>query len=1235
MKLLRLDLRAFGPFTDRVLDFGAAGAADSHAHPHPNLHLIYGANEAGKSSALRALGDLRFGIPMRSNDDFIHPYAQLRVGAVFEAPAVLGVGPQLVLTRRKGQGQTLALADATTGEALPGALPAGLLPWLTEGLDRERFEAMFCLNHERLRQGGRDLIEGRGELGAALFAASAGSQSVRQLLDTLDAEARRYHAPRASQSVMAQARAELDEARKTLRDATTRPQAWKELQRQAEHGAEQLAQAQTQLAECRREELRLSELRSVAPLLQRRDQLAQELAGLAALPPLPADAAEQRRTAQRERAAARDEAQQAEAEIARCTRELARLAPDAGLLHQAEVIRRLATELAALQQAEAQVAAQQTTQIDAEARLARDLQRIAPGRSADALLAGLPGAAAAAALRARADHLAEALQQHATRAEALHQREQEAAELAQADSVAPPPQQLAALQSALAQWRALGDVAPRLQALQRELGATGQRLAQDLAELGLADEAALTQARLLLDALIQQERSAFDQLARQRADIEPEQRRLNADLAEQRQRAQALQSGGELVSAATLAQAREQRDATWRMLRARYIDRQATAAAMAPAVATDPAEAGQGEPAAAFEAALRRADQQADLLQRDAERAAQWAECQLRISQMDERLAELGRQDAALQHTADARQADWQARLQAAGLPLLAPAVLAEWQLRVQALRERAGQRRGLDADLALLVTQCRQAGAALAAALGAGPMTPFDVATLAELSTDLAALGQRAATMLQDLEARQAAQQERARQQATLARRLDAARQQLEQARDTLAQARAACAADARTLWLADTPAAASDRPADLAPAVLRARLDELAAFERTHAECQRLQLARQAAEQRAARLAAAVADLADRLGEAAPARPDDAIRRLERRLLDAQEAERQRTVLLRERDAALERLQRAQAMAAGAAQCLQQLCVLAAGPVAAATGRDDVAVSEADLPALEDQLTHRRELQRALALLDQQLAQAASRPLETLRAELAGCDLAGLDAQRLQAELAGLQADQALQAARSAEHAARQALDAIDASARAADAREAIEQAAARWRDAVRPWARLRLAHALLDSAMRRFRERAQAPMLGVASRLFATMTGGRYTRLRVDDTDGRPVLLAERAAPAQATSALAARPELIGVEAMSEGTADQLYLALRLAALNLRQGTFQGEGQGAGAVMPLVLDDVLMTSDDERAVCVLQALADHARSGQVLLFTHHRHLIELARAWLDSSAFAVHLL
>lgn len=132
----------------------------------------------------------------------------------------------------------------------------------------------------------------------------------------------------------------------------------------------------------------------------------------------------------------------------------------------------------------------------------------------------------------------------------------------------------------------------------------------------------------------------------------------------------------------------------------------------------------------------------------------------------------------------------------------------------------------------------------------------------------------------------------------------------------------------------------------------------------------------------------------------------------------------------------------------------------------------------------------------------------------------------------------------------------------------------------------------------------------------MVASASTYFSLMTGGRYPRLVADESEEKPVLRAERSDGA-----------VIGIEAMSEGTADQLYLALRLAALELRWASHPQ--------MPLVLDDVLISSDDERAANILRALQRFSEGGQVMLFTHHRHLLEVASSALRDTAYATHSL
>ena len=140
--------------------------------------------------------------------------------------------------------------------------------------------------------------------------------------------------------------------------------------------------------------------------------------------------------------------------------------------------------------------------------------------------------------------------------------------------------------------------------------------------------------------------------------------------------------------------------------------------------------------------------------------------------------------------------------------------------------------------------------------------------------------------------------------------------------------------------------------------------------------------------------------------------------------------------------------------------------------------------------LPEVEERAGWKRALQARLAAQREQLAQAATRPEEALREALAGLDAVAIDAarERCRGEVARLEQEQG--GARQREEQTRRALEAIDASDAAARAREAMESAAARFRSAIRPWARLRLAHALLREALNRFRERAQAPMVAAVS-------------------------------------------------------------------------------------------------------------------------------------------------
>ncbi len=176
----------------------------------------------------------------------------------------------------------------------------------------------------------------------------------------------------------------------------------------------------------------------------------------------------------------------------------------------------------------------------------------------------------------------------------------------------------------------------------------------------------------------------------------------------------------------------------------------------------------------------------------------------------------------------------------------------------------------------------------------------------------------------------------------------------------------------------------------------------------------------------------------------------------------------------------------------------------------------------------------------------------------------------------------------------------------------ASAADAASDAEQQLARIEELAERYARARLATKVLKRELERYREQNQGPIISRASELFPGLTAGHYRGLRVGfGKDDEAVLECVRADDTP-----------VAVEALSDGTRDQLYLALRVASLE----RFAAHNEP----LPVVLDDVLIHFDAERARAALGVLAELSRTTQVLLFTHHQHLVDLAREAVGAGLF-----
>ena len=223
---------------------------------------------------------------------------------------------------------------------------------------------------------------------------------------------------------------------------------------------------------------------------------------------------------------------------------------------------------------------------------------------------------------------------------------------------------------------------------------------------------------------------------------------------------------------------------------------------------------------------------------------------------------------------------------------------------------------------------------------------------------------------------------------------------------------------------------------------------------------------------------------------------------------------------------------------------------------------------------------------------------------PRQVLASEFAATDVAGIPIQLSELKQQSDDIVDKQNAFSGALNAAQNMLEKISGQADAAKAEAQRQEALARMVNAVDRFIKVHTAAKLLRWSIERFRESKQGPMLSRASDVFMALTQGAFCKLAVD-YESEPLKLSGRRATG----------ELVDIEGMSEGTRDQLYLALRLAALELHlQKTI---------ALPFIADDLFINYDDGRAKAGLQALAQLSGSTQVIFLTHHEHLVTVAQS------------
>lgn len=1155
MRLTHLDLIRYGRFTDRRIDLPLA---------ERDFHCILGPNEAGKSTTRSAISDLLFGIPARTRLAFLHAMPDLRLGAGLmqgrdgQQPA----SATLEVQRVKGNKQTLR-------DSADKPLPDNALAPFIGNTDGDFFNQMFSLDHTRLVQGGRSILSASDNLGQILFQSAAGIAGLGQVRDALQAEADRLWSPRRAKDRQFYIAAdELEAATAALKSATVRTKAWVDAH-DAKAAAEQAHdQLRDQLAQVRQQRARLERIRRVLPALQALQSLAVQRDAMGSVVELPESAAQTLQEAERamhvEQVAIDHQADL----LARAQAALAEIPADTALLDAAAEITEL-DEQRVQHRAYATDMSRRQAECDAQWRIAQSLAAELGWSDLDeqGLFARLPAHPLRTAL-ARLARDGGPLRQSVDAAHRAVGKKQ--AELDQATATLaqlPAAQVPLDLQAALNRAKKLGDVTTAQQLAAQQVAKSHAALETALAGLGrwrapVADLLAMTPPSA--DALQAWQQDSLQDAAQGRA--------LATRIAQLTQQAEQAaldtrqyRASHDTVSRDELDDARQQRDRIWQSIKA--------GPATLPQRSDD------------FELRLETADALAD---RRHDTAQEASELQTRLAQEERARLDLQQarhEQAELQQRAERRQTHWATLAEACGLAGLpfeaAPAWLAArgraLDAAAAAAEAHAGAQRLRDAVTAACADLVQVLGVDVSQSVVQGAAPGTDGADLDRLVLEAEARAHDAAAV-----SGQRKELDRLRndaQGALLALADDA--QAAEQALDRWA-----------TPW--QQHLAEAGLAADAEPSAVEAQLAQFDALAQTLEGMRRIRVERiDKMQDDLDRHATAAQTLAQRLAPTLAAQPAEAIvRALTARLAEARAAQ-DRAQRLRAEMASAEAQLRAATLRRDQAHASLAVLMQRAGTAAIDA-----------LPAAIAQSDHWRALQADTAAAERAAAEAG----DGLNLAQLQNEASGADPIQLVADLTNLAAQEddlvnALSAAAAQRQAATTALQAIAGTADAAQAESRRQQALAAMADAVERYTKVFTAARLLGWSIERYREMRQGPMLGAASGIFAGLTLGSFDRLVVDFEHEPPRLQGHR-------------PDgsLVDIDGMSEGTQDQLFLALRLAALDLHLDHAQA--------LPFVADDLFVNHDDDRALAGLQALGELSRKTQVLFFTHHMHLLPLVQ-------------
>ena len=1093
---------------------------------------------------------------------------------------------QLEFQRRKGKKDTILGSDG-----LPMVGDEGLLGPFLGGADRAFFDRMFNLGHDRLAKGGKAIIEAKDDIGQMMFSAGTGLTDLRERLSRLEEEADEIWAPRrAVKRHYYRAEDRFNVATNLQRKCSLSASDWRKAKAEMDDAERAYNKCRKQNEATSIELKKLARIRRIHTFVRRKGELEQEITELGYVIELPTNAATLLDEAEKNEAEIKPQVEILTSQFEQASLKLAGLEYDRVLVQRSDDITYLHEQRIEIRREKDDLPKRRR---DLEYEL-QELTQLAADLgwdtgNPDELIDRIPARGKIERLRAlenqrgKLESAVETASKSAQEAQvSLNNKTEQLSRMGETLDVS----RLTAVLSAV---RDSVDVASRIRVAENRVQETSEQIERAVKFLNpsVPDDLDIEVLRVPLRVTVEEHRSLVRDLThRQRTVEERLVDSLNQLERDQRALERRIRDEG-LVAPDALETARSYRDNLWELITLKYFE-----GSQIPSEKVRDYSAELEHLPSAFEEAIQEADSVSDRRFERAEETGALAELARNMAEQQTVIAQMEAQVAILKDEGDQLNKVWLSLWEDIPVVVLEPEVMLAWLDAHDGIVTTIRQRREMRGQLDACKAEEQEASARV-------------MAELAVLSVDTSELqSDSLRVVIEWAETFQRKQEDKADRLEEMREAVRVAKYDFQSCQHQLQQDQLDLE-DWQNNW--STAVAETDLQNEVEPEVVNAQIRVIDQM-RDHAG-----RAKDLRDKRIFTIERDIAEFNSRVAQTVTELAPDLLNtNAENNVLELERRRDEAVGLHEQHKEVSENIVSLNGQIKKLEEDRKKAWTLVQPLIETARVKDFD-----DLKVAIEQSDHLRLLKQDLAnILETLNLQGDGLAMDVLEEECrdAYIDQVRTREEEAESELKYLQ-EQLQDAVVVKTEVQREFLKigGDDAAAKAAADRQ---EALAAMREAAERYVRLRTSAVLLRWAIDRYRKEKQGPLLKRAGELFRVLTLNSFERLEVGFDERENMRLT------------GVRPdgEVVAVPGLSNGTEDQLFLALRISAVE--------DYLGNALALPFVADDLFINFDPDRSSAGFEVLGQLAERTQVLFYTHHPHLVEIAQKTLGTDINVISL-